>query len=886
MDKGKLIIAVALLAAPGAFGQVNDSVDIFWSENAEMFTEDDLTDEVNTNQATPSVISSQSDPYSSNVGYRFSAARYKRRAYDYRYSQTFLNGLYMNDYERGGFTYSMLGGLNDISRNREDANSSEYNTFSVSPIGGSSNINMRPSVIPHGSRATISGANRNYILRGMFTHSTGILPSGWAFTGSVGYRWAHEGVIDGTFYNSLGYFLGAEKRFGNGHALSLVTFGAPTKRGTQAGATEETYWLANSHYYNPNWGYQNGKKRNARVTRTFDPTALLTWDWKISESQKLSATAGFKWSHWSRSRLTYGEGGYDPRPDYYKNLPSSTLDVDYNNPGGQTPFYTRFFLLDEWQTLYDYWRADESNRQIQWDRMYYSNMMANKMGAEALYYLYRDNTNQMQLSLGTNYSINFNPFNKASVGLQIGHNKASHFQTMDDLLGAELFTDYDRYSARDYGEHSQTALNDMLNPRAQVKEGDKFGYNYNIFVDKANLWAQYQYNKDNVGILLAGNMEGTMIEREGLMMNGRAPENSYGKSGKAKFLGGGGKAALNFRTPYSRFNVGFNYNTLAPLPMNSFVAPRIKNDFVDNLHLEHVFGVEASWNFTYGPLSGVVHAYYTQFRNGVEQTGFYDDSEGRFTYLTMSGVEKKHYGIEAALVLQINSHLSLNLMGTINDARYANNANAQQTPESANANELKRINTCTIDELGVSMPLQVMTKGLRVSGTPLTAASLGVRYNINGWYFSANLNYYDRIYIGFSQYQRLNRVLAETARITREVNNNGDIVIRIPQTGGVYIDPETNEYTFYKPKQEKFKGNFLLDVSVGHSFRLDRNKTLNVNLSVNNVLNNRNMKTGGFEQNRGNMNSDGNEKVYDFLNNPKYFYANAINAFLNVTLRF
>ena len=864
MDKGKLIIAVALLAAPGAFGQVNDSVDIFWSENAEMFTEDDLTDEVNTNQATPSVISSQSDPYSSNVGYRFSAARY----------------------ERGGFTYSMLGGLNDISRNREDANSSEYNTFSVSPIGGSSNINMRPSVIPHGSRATISGANRNYILRGMFTHSTGILPSGWAFTGSVGYRWAHEGVIDGTFYNSLGYFLGAEKRFGNGHALSLVTFGAPTKRGTQAGATEETYWLANSHYYNPNWGYQNGKKRNARVTRTFDPTALLTWDWKISESQKLSATAGFKWSHWSRSRLTYGEGGYDPRPDYYKNLPSSTLDVDYNNPGGQTPFYTRFFLLDEWQTLYDYWRADESNRQIQWDRMYYSNMMANKMGAEALYYLYRDNTNQMQLSLGTNYSINFNPFNKASVGLQIGHNKASHFQTMDDLLGAELFTDYDRYSARDYGEHSQTALNDMLNPRAQVKEGDKFGYNYNIFVDKANLWAQYQYNKDNVGILLAGNMEGTMIEREGLMMNGRAPENSYGKSGKAKFLGGGGKAALNFRTPYSRFNVGFNYNTLAPLPMNSFVAPRIKNDFVDNLHLEHVFGVEASWNFTYGPLSGVVHAYYTQFRNGVEQTGFYDDSEGRFTYLTMSGVEKKHYGIEAALVLQINSHLSLNLMGTINDARYANNANAQQTPESANANELKRINTCTIDELGVSMPLQVMTKGLRVSGTPLTAASLGVRYNINGWYFSANLNYYDRIYIGFSQYQRLNRVLAETARITREVNNNGDIVIRIPQTGGVYIDPETNEYTFYKPKQEKFKGNFLLDVSVGHSFRLDRNKTLNVNLSVNNVLNNRNMKTGGFEQNRGNMNSDGNEKVYDFLNNPKYFYANAINAFLNVTLRF
>ena len=60
--------------------------------------------------------------------------------------------------------------------------------------------------------------------------------------------------IDGTFYNALSYFFGAEKKFGNGHALSVVTWGNPTERAAQGAGTDEMYWLANSNFYNPNWG--------------------------------------------------------------------------------------------------------------------------------------------------------------------------------------------------------------------------------------------------------------------------------------------------------------------------------------------------------------------------------------------------------------------------------------------------------------------------------------------------------------------------------------------------------------------------------------------------------------------------------------------------------
>ncbi|MBQ3772613.1 MAG: hypothetical protein II834_11885, partial [Bacteroidaceae bacterium] len=57
-------------------------------------------------------------------------------------------------------------------------------------------------------------------------------------------------------------------------------------------------------------------------------------------------------------------------------------------------------------------------------------------------------------------------------------------------------------------------------------------------------------------------------------------------------------------------------------------------------------------------------------------------------------------------------------------------------------------------------------------------------------------------------------------------------------------------------------------------------KRLSVNLQVNNLLNNTNLKTGGYEQNRA------NKSTFVFSKNPYCWYANSLNAFLNLGLRF
>lgn len=887
MKKGVKLTATALLFASGAWAQTpGDTLQVL--DNADFtFTESQLDEDNDAAQTVSTITGAKSDPYTSEVGYLFSPMRFKIRAFDNQYSSYYMNGLQLNDLELGRFGYSMVGGMNDAVRNQEGVAAYEYNRFGFQGIGGGTSVNTRASQFAQGSKLTLSGCNRNYVARGMFTHATGILPSGWAFAGLVGYRWANEGVIEGTFYNSLSYFLSAEKRFGDNHALSLVTFGSPTERAQQGASTEEAYWLANSHYYNPNWGYQNGEKRNARVVNDFEPTAILTWDWKIKDEMKLTTAAGFKYSMYSSTALSWNGDAYDPRPDYYKNMPSSIFnvyDADENNPDylSQNPYF-----LDQYNTLVDYWTSDKANRQINWDRMYFVNRQNVAAGGETLYYQERRHNDQMVFALNTAFAHEIDQHNKYTLGASFNRTKGMHYKTVADLLGGTSLMDYDKFAANDYGRNSQEAQNDLNNPNRIVGEGDKFGYNYNILVNKLRAFGNYEHSWGKVQYRVSAFIEGTTMERDGLMRNGRAPENSYGKSGKAKFLGGGGRFGLTYRPSGAHIlAVNFGAESDAPLARNSFVAPRIQNNFVKNLTNENIFSAEASYQFRFGNFSGKITGYYANFTNAVEQTAFYNDQESRFTYLTMSGVEREHYGIEGALKYDITSNLSVSLTGTYGEAKYTNNPLAEVNYEGMNAATIKELNVWKNPVTGQSQDLRVMADGMRVNGTPLTALSLGVSYNINSWFFEANLNYYDRVYIDFSEYRRLGNILnsyisSSATELVYDVTE-----AELNERGGVLYDQQGNIVKTYSAEQEKADGGFMLDASIGKYIRLKKGKSLSINLSLQNITNNRNLKTGGYEQNRDDNYSTGVARKYVFSKNAKYYYANAFNAFLNIGFRF
>ena len=826
------------------------------------FTENMLDEDEDVIQGASAMTTSSDDYFLSEVGYRWSSMRYKIRGYDSQYNNVYANGALLNDAERGTFSYGMIGGLNDATRNQESSTYLENSNYGYSSVGGASNINMRASQYAAGHKMSFVACNRNYLARLMYTYSTGLMSNGWAFTASASYRWANEGVIEGTFYNSLGYYLSAQKIINDKHSISIATWGSPTERGQQGAATEEAYWLANSHYYNPNWGYQRGEKRNARVVTSYEPTALFTWDYQIDRETKLTTSAALKYSIYGTTALGWNGNAADPRPNYYKKLPSSAYNVwdltYYDDP--ETAVEKEDNIASWWE-LYNHWKESKANRQLDWDYMYYANSQSNAIGGECLYYVERRHNDQLMLSVGSVLDHEFNKHHKANIGVNINTTKGMHYKKMDDLLGADTYIDIDKFSVGDHGSDSYIIQNDLDNPNRRIREGDKFGYDYDIYVNKVNLFTQYQYDNNNIHLYAGANIDGTTMQRDGHMRNGRATwfdENgtmhdiSKGKSKVAKFLGGGAKASFVWDiNGNNKFTIGGGYSQLAPLAYNSFIAPRIREDFVEGLETEGVLNGEVSYAVKYGPVAGKVSAFYTKTSNAVQQSAFYNDSEGKFTYLTMTGVDKAHYGIEAALVYKVTSALSFNMLASVTEAEYTSNTLGSLMTED----QQQLANDKTT----------IYMDGAKIGGSPLTALSVGVDYNVKGWYLSANLNYYDRIFVSPSLYARMENI----AKIDGGYDANGN------PTSTINI-----------PSQFKGDGGFMLDASIGKSIRLNGGKQLNINLSLNNILNNENMVTGGYEQNRGDLNEDNEKRTYVFSKNPFLYYASAFNAYLNIGLRF
>lgn len=846
----KLIIAVAALCyTPLAMAQ-NDSIGrkgAVMSETAFTFTEAQLGEDDDMSQNV-SIINSNSNIYASEVGYLFSPMRFRYRAFDQKYNDIYINGTPINDLETGQFRYSWVGGLNQQTRNMESAMPFEGNRFSMPGMGGSNNYNFRPASMPAGHRLTLSGANRNYTLRGMYTFNSGLNNKGWAFSANVTYRWASEGYVEGTFYNSLSYFFGVEKVFGDGqHSLSLVTWGNPTERASQGAGTDEMYWLANDRYYNPYWGYQNGKKRNSRVVNDYSPTAMLTWDWTIDHNTKLTTSLLGKYTMYQSTKLNYNNAD-NPHPNYWKNMPSSYYDVwDDTDEANRTPQ-----ALEDWNRAYTFWTSSKANRQINWDRLYYSNNQAAAQGQDAIYYIQAKHNDALTLTLASTLNKQLKKNMLWNVGIMASTNKGMHYQTMEDLLGATTYHNINTYALGTYDRNSDEIQYDLNHRNAIIGEGDSFGYDYNLLVNNAKAWTSFSHDWGILHYTIAGKIGYTSMQRDGKMRNGLAANNSYGKSGVAQFLDGGVKLGTSFNLGRGNtLTVGAGYETRAPQARTAFASPEINNDYVTNLKNEKVFSAEIGYQLQTSWLHANINAYYSYLTDVTDWQNYYFDDINSFSYVSLTNIKKVYSGVEAGLRFKVTSSFDINLIGQISEAKITNNSNVRY---------MNSTSAQYTDEI-------VYNKDMRDAGTPLTAASLGLSYHKGGWFIDLNCNYYDRIYLSYSPSYRYASTLDTRQNVTGNIYDNDGNVL-----------PSAVE-------QAKGKGGFMVDGSIGRSIYLKRG-SLSINLMVTNILNNQNLCTGGYEQSRSDYTNSGNIRAYRFSKNPMKFYAYGTNGMLNITYRF
>lgn len=926
-------------------------------------SESDLSDDGQSQNMSTS-LSRRGDVFSNLTSYAFSPMRFRVRGYGQENEQVYINGVNFNSQERGVFSYSMIGGLNDATRNRDVTNGIEATPFAYGGVGNATNILSTASRVAAGWKVGLSGTNRNYKGRVYATYGTGVMQNGWAIAASLAYRYSpyidtKTPIIgEGIFYNSGGYYFSAEKFFNDNHKLAFTTFGSPTRRAQSAGVTQEVYDLYGSIYYNAYWGYQNGQVRNSRIVESFDPTAILNYEWKINDKHSVKINEAFHYSLYSNSALTFYNAP-DPRPDYYRNLPSFLFDnqIDENGKfitkdmngvdlGDNQEYVNGDYRVqfgpsvdyETYKTIADLWRErDPETTQINWDELYRSNYANNAINPEgsAKYILERRHNDIWENMFNALYTGQPIDHLKITAGIDTKVSQGKHYKTVEDLLGANQWIDVDPFAERDMSDLAQNVgmtqqqielvkQNDVNNPNKAVKDGDVFGYNYDINMLSAAAFLQNEWNFNQIDFYYAAKATYSQFYRVGHMENGRAiylqsvynqryPDfgadklavlyNSLGKGQLHWFLDPSFKAGLTYKIDgRNRIKVNALAESRAPLARNAYISQRIHDRTIDGLQSSKTLSYDLTYEFNYGIVRGRVTGFRTHFVNGTELNGYYDDGYRTFVNQAMTGINTIHQGGEAALAVKLGTYFTLSGAASIMDAHYTSDAYSVTSAENG-MSLASDINNNPIYELRDS----VLINGLKVANGPQLATSLKLSFfHPKMWFADITVSYFDWNYLDFSPSRRMQGLFTGVRADGSPVN--GTYRLETDEEGNTLYDKNGHPVVAYPhsvlSNQEslvasEWYNRFLVDLSVGKLIYLPQRQSLSINLSVSNLLNNTHMKTGGYQQGRIPVSSvqgegfNGSNKIQkvEIANNvwkfpAKYYYAWGANFFLNITYKF
>ena len=847
------------------------------------FSEFDMDD--SGYQDSPTILFGQNDVFNNMAGYNFSSVRFRVRGYSSESQDVYLAGVRMNDAITGYTPYSLWSGLNEATRSKESVNGAEVSDFGFGGYNGLTNIMPMASSVRTGWRGSVLTNSALYRLRLMLTYASGQLDNGWSYAFSASARLGGNDWIKGVFYRSFGYYGAVEKRFGEEHKLGFTFMAAPGERGAQNGSTQEVYDLMGDNMYNSNWGYYNGKVRNARVRKTHEPIAILKYDF-TPESQKFAASATVLYR--------FGKNGYtaldwydapDPRPDYYRNLPSYFYmeNTDYNR---------RNFAKYAWAK--EAWESDSpSTTHLNWDRLYAVNSLnATDAGNRSKYVIEERRVDQNDLNFALNGKWNPVKFLTINGGLSYKWNRTEYYKVLDDLLGGDYYVNIDQFAERDFAAYPTMIQNDLdyffKNGSAQtLKEGDKYGYDYYAHVRRAEAWASGRFTFGGLEATVAGRLGYSKFWREGLLRKGLFPgldENgnpftyngnvitkydqidgkpitSKGESDKKDFLTGSGKINLSyFIRGGHRIYADAAYITEAPTFNQAFISPRTRNTIMPDLKTIKTLTADINYAYRNSGYDFRITGFYTNIKDQTDVMSFYDDSQNSFTNFAMSGIDERHIGVELGFKVPTPVP-NLSVQGVLSYGKYIYTSNPTMYQTYDNSAEYVAGTYGVIIPYWKSHPTaDGKTVQHYVPSTPQLASSLGLAWNKNYWFIDADVDFFGNSYLDMNPLYRTDMATAGPDNTV------------------------TAQEIEYMAAQEKFKNFMLVNASVGKSWYIQRKYQLGFSLQVKNLLNNKDVRTGGYEQTRLVDNTVSKERFYRF--DSKYFYMSGINYMLNIYFRF
>lgn len=788
----------------------------------------------------PSLLGSGRDLFNSMSAFHFNVLRFRPRGYDGIYNEVNINGISMNFTMDGITQFNSWNGLNTQMNNAQISNAGIINGNGFGMLGQSNYVDMRASGQRVQTQFGYTFSNRNVTHRFDFATASNKNGKGWSKAFAFNLRYGDEGYFPGTYAKGGSYYFGLDKRLNNADLLSFITFGSVNNNGRQSAITKESLDLNSGEKYNPSWGYQNGIKRNANRSFSFLPVSILSFEHKYTNQSFLKISVGFITGMKGTTALDRYNAA-DPRPDYYRYLPGYQKDSSLR------------------ARLYDEMIADKELRQINWSSLYDINRNSNEIvrdvegisgneirGKRAHYIISEKDQFIHHFAINAIFHSNVKDLFAFSGGFGFQVNTSRFQMRVNDLLGADFFVDINQFASGDVQNSTSVMQNDLDHPNRIVHEGEKYGYDYSVINQKVNSWFEIAFSKRRFDYSLAGSFNYQYFLREGHMRNGTFPYASFGRSEAVESAGLSIKANITYKANGKKyFYLQGILENRPPLFDDVFVSPRTRNETQENIANERICSVEAGFIYHPSSLSFKVSAYYTRINHRMNVMNFYHDGYGTFVNYALTGIDRLHFGIESGMEWKLSNRFSINTAVSI--GRYYENSRPFYKITSDNdAAELEK---------GL-----VYIKDFRVGGTPQEALGIGIKYQskssfygeITGSVFAAD----------WLDINPIRRTYAAMENVTAGSEKWEQLI-----------------------SQTQLPIQSSVDISAGYSIRSrllgsKHKQTILFFLGINNLLNKKDLISGGFEQLR-----------YDNKENdpmkfpPKFYYAMGLNFSFHITLR-
>ena len=813
-------------------------------------TDDELNDDTTSSDNVSGLLQASKDIYLRTAAYEFSASFFRVKGLGSENGAILINGIEFNKIYNGRPQWSNWGGLNDVTNNQEFNAGLSPSTYTFGKLLGVTNISTRPSEARAGTKVSYASSNRSYNHRMMITYASGLLRNDWAFTVSAGRRAAKEGYSDGTFYDANSFFATVEKKLNKNHSINFSAIISPNRRGKSSANTQEVFDLKGTKY-NSYWGFQNGEIRNTRVKEVIEPIVLLNHYWRFNSRSTLQTNIGYQFGSVGNSRIDYNGskidgsinniptivklGGSNPDPSYYQKLPSYGLKQNYPN-------------------VYRIKQDFVENGQLDWKELYRANQNPFNNN-HSTYLLYEDRNDDKLLIINSIYESEITNHILLNASIQLKQLQSDNYAKVLDLLGGKLFLDIDNFA-----ENNDRKQNDILHPNRTATAGDRFKYNYNLEAKIVNGFIQGQFNYKKFDAYISGNVSSTSYQRIGNYQNGKFTNQneSLGKSKQLKFTDFGIKAGVTAKiTGRHLINGNVAYLTTAPTLQNSFSNARINNTTVENLNSEKLISADLSYIFRPPLIQAKVSGYFIKNKDATEVSFYYADGIGgsdsentAFVQEVLTGIDKKHIGIELGIEAQVTSTFKLKGAANIGQYTFDNNPNLSLSSESEDFHFTSR---------------KAHLKDYKLPVGPQKAYSIGFEYRApEYWWIGATINFLDDIYVDINP-------------LTRTSNFSDD--------GGIPFNDYDPILAKKLLQQEKFNNYTIVNFVGGKTWKMNQ-YYIGFFASISNVLNTK-YKTGGFEQGRNaNFRELREDKTLEkpvFGN--KYWYGRGTSYFLNLNIR-